>query len=44
MQGALLAMFPETGRTHQLRVSCAEALKTPILGGRFYTVEQELML
>jgi 23S rRNA pseudouridine955/2504/2580 synthase len=29
---AWLALQPLTGRTHQLRVHCAEVLKTPILG------------
>ena len=32
---ALLALYPETGRTHQLRVHCAE-LGTPILGDGKY--------
>ncbi len=31
-----LAMLPETGRTHQLRVHCAQALDCPILGDGKY--------
>lgn len=31
-----LKLIPETGRTHQLRVHCAEGLKTPILGDSLY--------
>ena len=34
-KAAWLAMMPETGRTHQLRVHCAE-LRTPILGDGKY--------
>ncbi len=33
---AWLEMVPKTGRTHQLRVHCAEGLKTPILGDGKY--------
>lgn len=33
---AWLALYPKTGRTHQLRVHCAEALGTPILGDGKY--------
>ena len=33
---AWLALRPHTGRTHQLRVHCAEALGTPILGDGKY--------
>ncbi len=33
---AWLELTPKTGRTHQLRVHCAEALKTPILGDGKY--------
>ncbi len=33
---ALVAMFPETGRTHQLRVHAAEGLGLPILGDPVY--------
>lgn len=33
---AWLELIPKTGRTHQLRVHCAEALKTPILGDGKY--------
>lgn len=32
----LLELFPHTGRTHQLRVHCAEILKTPIVGDKKY--------
>ena len=31
-----LRLIPETGRTHQLRVHCAEGLGTPILGDALY--------
>ena len=31
-RAAWLALMPLTGRTHQLRVHCAEALNTPIVG------------
>lgn len=35
-RAAMLEMRPHTGRTHQLRVHCATALSTPILGdGRY---------
>lgn len=33
---ALLELTPKTGRMHQLRVHCAEGLKTPILGDGKY--------
>ena len=33
---ALVAMRPRTGRTHQLRVHCADVLETPILGDGKY--------
>lgn len=33
---AHLLLTPHTGRTHQLRVHCAEGLKNPILGDRLY--------
>jgi len=33
---ALLAFFPETGRTHQIRVHAAEALGMPIVGDPVY--------
>ena len=35
-QVAWLELIPKTGRTHQLRVHCAEGLKTPILGDGKY--------
>lgn len=35
-QAAWLELVPKTGRTHQLRVHCAEGLKTPIIGDRKY--------
>lgn len=37
-QGVLVALFPQTGRTHQLRVHCAHAdgLGCPIMGDRLY--------
>ncbi|WP_207538355.1 RluA family pseudouridine synthase [Sabulicella rubraurantiaca] len=35
-RAALLRLEPLTGRTHQLRVHCAEALRTPILGDGKY--------
>lgn len=35
-RAAFLELHPLTGRTHQLRVHCAEALKTPILGDGKY--------
>ncbi|WPB86503.1 RluA family pseudouridine synthase [Sediminicoccus rosea] len=35
-RAAFLELRPQTGRTHQLRVHCAEALKTPILGDGKY--------
>ena len=31
-----LALFPRTGRTHQLRRHCAEVLGTPIVGDAAY--------
>jgi len=31
-QGALLELNPETGRKHQLRVTCATVLNSPIIG------------
>lgn len=33
---AHLLLTPHTGRTHQLRVHCAQGLKNPILGDRLY--------
>jgi 23S rRNA pseudouridine955/2504/2580 synthase len=35
-RAAWLALMPLTGRTHQLRVHCAEALGTPVLGDLKY--------
>jgi 23S rRNA pseudouridine955/2504/2580 synthase len=45
----LLELTPLTGRTHQLRVHCASALKSPILGDKKYndrllTVHKKLFL
>ena len=31
-----LRLIPRTGRTHQLRVHCAQGLNCPILGDRLY--------
>jgi 23S rRNA-/tRNA-specific pseudouridylate synthase len=36
LKGAWLALFPETGRKHQLRVHCASVLEAPILGDLKY--------
>ena len=36
-----LALLPRTGRTHQLRVHCAEILNCPILGDRKYAADSE---
>eukprot|EP01095_Lingulamoeba_sp_RSL-Kostka_P003385 TRINITY_DN14371_c0_g1_i1.p1 TRINITY_DN14371_c0_g1~~TRINITY_DN14371_c0_g1_i1.p1 ORF type:complete len:501 (+),score=111.06 TRINITY_DN14371_c0_g1_i1:47-1549(+) len=33
---SLLKLYPETGRTHQLRAACSSALETPILGDSVY--------
>lgn len=43
---AYLQLVPHTGRTHQLRVHCAEAFGNPILGDRLYgrEVASRLML
>lgn len=38
-RAAFVELHPQTGRTHQLRVHCAEALKTPILGDGKYGTE-----
>ena len=35
-RAAWLVLWPRTGRTHQLRVHCADALKTPIVGDGKY--------
>lgn len=37
----LVNLYPETGRTHQLRVHCAEVLKCPILGDKKYGGSQD---
>jgi len=39
---AWLELIPKTGRTHQLRVHCAEGLKTPILGDGKYGGKEAL--
>ena len=41
-RAALLALWPTTGRTHQLRVHCAE-MGCPILGDRKYGGEEALL-
>jgi 23S rRNA pseudouridine955/2504/2580 synthase len=41
-RAALLALWPRTGRTHQLRVHCA-AMGCPILGDRKYGGEAALL-
>lgn len=41
-RAALLALWPRTGRTHQLRVHCA-AVGCPILGDRKYGGEEALL-
>ena len=41
-RSALLALWPRTGRTHQLRVHCAE-IGCPILGDRKYGGEEALL-
>ncbi len=38
---AWLALAPRTGRTHQLRVHCAEILHCPILGDKKYPAESD---
>ena len=40
---AWLALSPRTGRTHQLRVHCAEILHCPILGDKKYPAESDPM-
>ena len=37
----LVNLYPETGRTHQLRVHCSEVLKCPILGDKKYGGSQD---
>lgn len=39
-----LELTPHTGRTHQLRVHCAEGLKTPILGDGKYGGKEAMLL
>jgi len=41
-RAAMLALWPRTGRTHQLRVHCAE-IGCPILGDRKYGGEEALL-
>jgi 23S rRNA pseudouridine955/2504/2580 synthase len=41
-RAALLALWPRTGRTHQLRVHCA-CIGCPILGDRKYGGEEALL-
>lgn len=41
---AHLVLSPHTGRTHQLRVHCAEGLGNPILGDRLYGRQQATRL
>ena len=41
---ARLLLTPHTGRTHQLRVHCAEALGNPILGDRLYGMQNAARL
>jgi len=43
-QVAWLELTPKTGRTHQLRVHCAEGLKTPILGDGKYGGKEAFFL
>jgi hypothetical protein len=38
---SLVALYPTTGRTHQLRVICASVLGTPIMGDKKYGVKPE---
>jgi 23S rRNA pseudouridine955/2504/2580 synthase len=42
-RAAWLALMPLTGRTHQLRVHCAEALGTPIAGDIKYGGEEAVL-
>lgn len=43
-RAAWLELMPQTGRTHQLRVHCAEGLKTPILGDGKYGGKEACLL
>lgn len=36
----LINLYPETGRTHQLRVHCSEVLRAPILGDKKYAFQR----
>jgi tRNA pseudouridine32 synthase/23S rRNA pseudouridine746 synthase/23S rRNA pseudouridine1911/1915/1917 synthase len=38
---SVLELSPKTGRTHQLRLHCAFALGTPVVGDPFYAPESE---
>lgn len=38
---SLLELYPITGRTHQLRVHCAEILKAPIFGDKKYGTDRK---
>ena len=40
-KGTRLRLVPETGRTHQLRVHCAQGLGTPIVGDALYGTAPE---
>lgn len=42
-QAAFVAMWPLTGRTHQLRVHMASVLNTPLIGDRLYGKEAEAL-
>ncbi len=42
-RAAWLVLWPITGRTHQLRVHCAEGLGTPIVGDRKYGGERAIL-